>query len=281
MSIKKQKELDARYIPLNELHNLNDAFLKEFEGVKNRLVVIKDAAVITEFHAVLLEAYKGAIGLKARECEVDYAIKCAEIKARAAELKPVRRKRWIFRPYTNRAQDIIEERAELDAEQIHGDAEKTLDEDRERLFPEREKKRAKRREENRKQAEKKLEEIIRKADEETSFDEPAEKKLSIEEIERFLRESASEVEVKDFAERWKVIQDRINSAQNAQKPAENGEEQGAKPLPGQMTFDEVQAKENAETPAKVEPVQAEEQARPTTFATSSRRPRPPRACRKQ
>lgn len=75
--------------------------------------------------------------------KVDYEIRLAKIKARASELKPVRRKRWIFRPFTNRAQNIIEERAELDAEQIHSEAEQLNDAERERLFPENDKKQKK------------------------------------------------------------------------------------------------------------------------------------------
>ena len=238
MSIKKEKKSDLRYIPLDELHALNDIFLIELEGVKQRLNVIRDFDVIKEFQAVILEAYKAAIDIKARECEVDYAIKCAEIKARAEELKPIRRKRWVFRPFTNRAQDIIEERAELEAERIHGAAEKLLDVERELLFPGKEKKRLKRKErnreeaqeqleENRKQAEKKLEEILRKADEE---DEPA----------------------------------KVYEEPPAVPPAQESVTEIKKPLPGQMTFADVQ-----------------EQARPVPFATSSRRPRPPRSCRKQ
>lgn len=235
MKIKKQKKPDVRYIPLDELHALNDIFLTELEGVKKRLGVIRDADVIKEFHAVLLEAYKAAIAIKTLECEVDYEIKVAEIEARKAELKPIRRKRLIFRPYTNRAQDIIEERAELDAEHIHGEAEKQNDAERERLFPEKEKKPSKR--EIRRKAREKLDEIIKEADKETSFEEPP-----------------------------------------TVPPVQESTAQDKKPLPGQMTFDEVQTQKQAAAPVKVEPEQ--EQVRPVPF-TTSRRPRPPRACRKQ
>lgn len=238
MRNKKEKKPDVRYIPLEEVNKLNDVFLKELEGVRQRLSAIRDADVTKELHAVIIEAYKAAIDLKARECEVDYAIKCAEIEARAAELKPVRRKRWVFRPYTNRAQDIIDESAELEAERVHGAAEKLLDAARELLFPGKEKTRLKRKEqnreeaqkqfeENRRQAEKKLEEILRKADEE---DEPA----------------------------------KVYEEPPAVPPAQESVTEIKKPLPGQMTFADVQ-----------------EQARPVPFATSSRRPRPPRSCRKQ
>ncbi|MDE7329983.1 MAG: hypothetical protein K2N30_02645, partial [Clostridia bacterium] len=171
--------------------------------------------------------YKAAVELKVLECEVDYAIKCAEIEARAAELKPIRRNRWVFRPFTNRAQDIIEERAELEAERIHGDAEKLLDVERELLFPKKEKKRLKRKERNREEAQKQVEEIIRNADKE---DEPA----------------------------------KVFEEPSAVPPAQEIVTEIKKPLPGQMTFADVQ-----------------EQVRPVPFATSSRRPRPPRSCRKQ
>ena len=235
MRNKKEKKPDVRYIPLEEVNKLNDVFLKELEGVRQRLSAIRDADITKELHAVIIEAYKAAIAIKTLECEVDYEIKVAEIEARKAELKPIRRKRLIFCPYTNRAQDIIEERAELDAEHIHGEAEKQNDAERERLFPEKEKKPSKR--EIRRKAREKLDEIIKEADKETSFEEPP-----------------------------------------TVPPVQESIAQDKKPLPGQMTFDDVQTQEQAGAPAKAEP--AQEQARPVPF-TTGRRPRPPRACRKQ
>lgn len=233
--IKRKSEQRVRYIPLEDIKTIDDAFLNEINNVRMKLSGCDDENLINAFNEVLISGYKAAIEIKTLECEVDYEIRLAKLEARAAELKPIRRKRWIFRPYTNRAQDIIEERAELDAERIHSEEEKQNDAERERLFPEKEKKPSKR--EIRRKAREKLDEIIKEADKETSFEEPP-----------------------------------------TVPPVQESIAQDKKPLPGQMTFDEVQTQEQAGAPAKAEP--AQEQTRPVPF-TTSRRPRPPKACRKQ
>lgn len=239
MSIKKQNKNDALYIPLDEIKKLNDEFLTELESVKRRLSVIKDPAIITEVHDVLLKAYKAAIDIKARESEVDYEIKRAAIEARASELKPVRHNwawRFLFRPLTNRAQDIIEERAALDADIIHGEAEKAIDDDYKKHFPDTDEKLFKR--ELMRKMREKLKETIEKADatdtNEAFYNEPAEPPAAPSDVPR--------------------------EQENASKPA-------TQQLPGQMTFDDVQAQQQA-------------QQSPPPF-TSGRRPRPPRSCRKQ
>ncbi len=292
---KKKKKLEEkraiRYIPLDDIKTINTEFLTEMERVKQRLMTIKDPAIITAFHEVLLSAYNAAIAIKTYEREVDYDIKLAKIDARADERRPERRRHWywLFSTYSNRAQDIIEERAELEAERDHTEAEKKLDDDWEILFPKKEKK-SKRK--LRRQLKKQLEEAIKKADEtptNEAFEEPETVKQSgIEEIERYLHELADDVKVKPFAEVWEKIKDRIYLPQNEQKPAENGEKQeaeqtdkattaepvqaqadkAAKQLPGQMSFDEVQPQENADKPAQAQP------------QVTTRRPRPPRSCRK-
>lgn len=236
--LKAQKEKGNKplYLSNEDIENLNARYDELYKKVKDSTHL--STAQINRECEVLLEKYNFEIEELSAMRKVDYEIRLAEIEARAAELKPVRRKRWVFRPYTNRAQDIIDESAELEAERVHGAAEKLLDAARELLFPGKEKTRLKRKEqnreeaqkqfeENRRQAEKKLEEILRKADEE---DEPA----------------------------------KVYEEPPAVPPAQESVTEIKKPLPGQMTFADVQ-----------------EQARPVPFATSSRRPRPPRSCRKQ
>ncbi len=69
--------------------------------------------------------------------KLEYEKEQAEIEAREDEQTPWRRGWWwrlIFQPLTNRAQDIIERRAELEAEQEFAPIEKELDELAERLY---------------------------------------------------------------------------------------------------------------------------------------------------
>lgn len=236
LKAQKEKVNKPLYLSNEDIEKLNARYDELYKKVKDSTHL--STAQINRECEVLLEKYNFEIEELSAMRKVDYEIRLAEIEAQAEELKPIRRKRWVFRPFTNRAQEIIEERAELEAERIHGAAEKLLDVERELLFPGKEKTRLKRKkrnreeaqeqlEENRKQAEKKLEEILRKADEE---DEPA----------------------------------KVYEEPPAVPPAQESVTEIKKPLPGQMTFADVQ-----------------EQARPVPFATSSCRPRPPRSCRKQ
>lgn len=136
MSIKKRDKQNKRYIPLDDIKEIDDAFLGEMEIVKKRLNNVVDEAIINTFQEVLLSAYSAAIDLKTIEREVEYDIKFAEIAERRRALKPWRRCwlwRLLFQPLTNRAQDIIEDRAELDADRVHTEAEKAIDNDRKLL----------------------------------------------------------------------------------------------------------------------------------------------------
>ena len=131
--------------------------------------------LINAFNEVLVNGYKAAIELKALEREVDYDTKFSEIEARAYELRPVRRRHWywLLCTFPNRAQAIIEKRAELDADKEHTAAEKKLDDDWEQLYPDGGKL-SKR--ELRRELKKKLKAAIKNADKtETNeaFDEPA------------------------------------------------------------------------------------------------------------
>lgn len=134
MKANKEKTIKKRYLPLEDIRQINSEFLDEMERVKVRLDVVKDLNIITAFQEVLLTAYKSAIEIRAKERVVDYEIKISEIKARRSTLHPLRRGWWwrlLFRPLTNRAQDIIDSRARLNADIAHTAAEAAIKSERE------------------------------------------------------------------------------------------------------------------------------------------------------
>lgn len=224
MRIKKRNKRGERYLPLDDIKKIDDEFLSEMENVKRRLSNVKDLDIIKAFQQVLLSAYNAAIGLKMLESEVDYEIRLAQIKARRQEVKPLRRGWWwrlIFQPLTNRAQDIIEERAELDADIRHTALENEIDNDRKQLQPE-----------------------------------DDEEKPSKRKLKRAMRDKLKKViETADNADVNEVLNEPKPPASDVQEPP-----QGAGQLPGQIMLDDVQKLT---------------QAQPGT-----RRPRPPRSCRK-
>lgn len=224
MRIKKRNKRGERYLPLDDIKKIDDEFLSEMENVKRRLSNVKDLDIIKAFQQVLLSAYNAAIELKMLESEVDYEIRLAQIKARRQEVKPLRRGWWwrlIFQPLTNRAQDIIEERAELDADIRHTALENEIDNDRKQLQPE-----------------------------------DDEEKPSKRKLKRAMRDKLKKViETADNADVNEVLNEPKHLASDVQEPP-----QGAGQLPGQIMLDDVQKLT---------------QAQPGT-----RRPRPPRSCRK-
>lgn len=132
----KTNKRNGRYIPLSDIEKINSAYLDEIERVKMRLGGVSDKDLIDAFYNVLMNAYNSAIEIRMLEREVDYDIKFAQISERKRNLKPWRRCwlwRLLFQPLTNRAQDIIEERAELDADIVHTAAEKEIEREREKL----------------------------------------------------------------------------------------------------------------------------------------------------
>jgi len=224
MRIKKRNKHSERYLPLDDIKKIDDEFLSEMENVKRRLSNVKDLDIIKAFQQVLLSAYNAAIEVKTLEREVDYEIKFAQIKARRQEIKPWRRGWWwrlIFQPLTNRAQDIIEERAELDADLAHTAAEKEIDNDRKQLQPE-----------------------------------DDEEKPSKRKLKRAMRDKLKKViETADNADVNEVLNEPKPPVSDVQEPP-----QGAGQLPGQIMLDDVQKLTRAQP--------------------GTRRPRPPRSCRK-
>lgn len=170
--IKRKSKQTAQYIPLEDIKIIDDAFLTEINNVRMKLSGCDDEKLINAFNEVLVNGYKAAIELKALEREVDYNIKFAEIEAREREQKPWRRGWWwrlIFQPLTNRAQDIIERRAELEADIVLSAEERVIEIERNSFISDSGKKLSKR------ELKQKLKEAIKKADEtETNeaFDEP-------------------------------------------------------------------------------------------------------------
>lgn len=246
MKIKKKAKNDVRYLPLEDIKKIDDEFLTEMERVKTRLGYIRDKEIINTFQKVILSSYLAEIEIQTLERNVDYEIKLVEIEERRRALKPFRRCwlwRLLLRPITNRAQDIIEERAQIDADIIHSAAEKQLDEDYDKLEQEYNRKPTKR------EIRAKLKAVIKaadKADVQEAFAEPPIFPPTSENGEKPTEQKAP---APTSQEKPKPVQELPKTA----KP-QNGV------IPGQMTFGDVQ---------QLTPVQP------------ARRPRPPRSCRKQ
>ena len=176
MLIKKRINRAIRYLYIEDIKKIDDDFLTEMENVKRRLSNVKDPDIIKAFQQVLLSAYNAAIELKTLESEVDYAIKVSAIDARAAEETPWRRGWWwrlLFKPLTNRAQDIIEKRAELNANIAYTAAEKEIENDCNKLLSENDEQQSKRK--LKRQMREKLKKVIETADNadvQEAFNEP-------------------------------------------------------------------------------------------------------------
>ncbi len=217
MRIKKPSKQKGRYIPLEDLKEIDDAFLGEMKRIKSDLDILKDKDVIDGFFHVILNAYYSEIEFRMLERETDYAIRLAEIKERERNIKPFRHCwlwRLIFQPLTNRAQDIIEERAALDANIKHTADEKAIDDDKKKL--------------------------------------PADGniKLSKRKLKRKMRDKLKAIiNTADTAD----VREAFEEPQNTGTP-----ETEQKQLHGQLSIDDVQPVQNVPT----------------------RRPRPPRSCRR-
>lgn len=177
--MRKRNKRQGKYIPLADIEKIDTAYLDELERVKQRLGYVKDKDIINAFYVTLLNSYNSAIDLQTLVREVDYDIKLAEIKERKHNEKPFRRCwlwRLLFRPLTNRAQDIIEERAELNADIAHTQAEKSIEDDRKKLPPSQDEQAGATSKRKLKRAmKKKLKAVIRAADETATseaFNEP-------------------------------------------------------------------------------------------------------------
>lgn len=172
---EKQKRKQALFAFNEDIEKLHTRYEELFKQVKNS-VNLSEKQIENECET-LSRKYDFELELLSKTREVDYNIKLAEIKAKEAEQTPWRRGWWwrlIFRPLTNRAQDIIEERAALDAAVVHKREEKAIEDKRKELSDGSDKKLSKRK--LKRIMRDKLQEIIKKADDadvREAFSEPA------------------------------------------------------------------------------------------------------------
>lgn len=144
-ALKAGKEKPSRgkqilYIFNEDIEKLNERYEELFKKVKNSQNL--SANQIEKECALLSQKYDFEVEELSKFRKVDYEIRLTEIEARRDEIKPIRRCwlwRLLFKPLTNRAQDIIEERAELNADIIHTEAEKVLDNEWKQLYPDEDK----------------------------------------------------------------------------------------------------------------------------------------------
>ena len=117
-----------------DIEKLHKRYEELFKQVKNSLNLSADQ--IEKECATLSRKYDFELEELSQMRKVDYDKRQAEINARAAEETPWRRGWWwrlIFQPLTNRAQNIIEKRAELNADITHSAKEKEIENDRKKL----------------------------------------------------------------------------------------------------------------------------------------------------
>lgn len=131
---KAPKHKQPLYALSEDIEKLHKRYEELFKQVKNSLNLSADQ--IEKECATLSQKYDFELEELSQMRKVDYDKRQAEIDARAAEETPWRRGWWwrlIFQPLTNRAQDIIEERAELNADITHSAKEKEIENDRKKL----------------------------------------------------------------------------------------------------------------------------------------------------
>ncbi len=213
---EKSKPKQPLYALNEDIEKLHERYEQLFKQVKSSLNL--SANQIKKECETLSRKYDFDLEELSKIGKIEYDKRQAAIKAKAAEETPFRRCwlwRLLLRPLTNRAQDIIEERAQLDADKIHSAAEKQLDDDYEKLEQEYNRKPTKR------DLRQKLEAAIEaadKADVREAFDEPP-------------TVPATSENVAPLAEPMHV---QARQELTPVEPEINGQ------LPGQMTLDDVQ-----------------------------------------
>ena len=131
---KEPKHKQPLYALSEDIEKLHKRYEELFKQVKNSLNLSADQ--IEKECATLSRKYDFELEELSQMRKVDYDKRQAEINARAAEETPWRRGWWwrlIFQPLTNRAQNIIEKRAELNADITHSAKEKEIENDRKNL----------------------------------------------------------------------------------------------------------------------------------------------------
>lgn len=167
---EKPKRKQPLYALNEDIETLHARYEQLFKQVQTSLNL--SANQIEKECETLSRKYDFELEELSKRRKLEYDKQQAEIEAREREQTPWRRGWWwrlIFRPVTNRAQDIIEERAELEADIILSAEERVIEIERDSFISDRGKKLSKR------ELKQKLKEAIKKADEtETNeaFDEP-------------------------------------------------------------------------------------------------------------
>ncbi len=131
---KEPKHKQPLYALSEDIEKLHKRYEELFKQVKNSLNLSADQ--IEKECATLSRKYDFELEELSQMRKVDYDKRQAEINARAAEETPWRRGWWwrlIFQPLTNRAQNIIEKRAELNPDITHSAKEKEIENDRKKL----------------------------------------------------------------------------------------------------------------------------------------------------
>ena len=141
--MKRKKRKNGYYLLTSDIEELQDRYAKLYHRVQDDYLR-NDATKnqLTKTCEVILGAYNLEVEQLNDLRYAEYTKRKARADAKDAEQIPWRRCwlwRLLFRPVTNRAQDIIEEEAELEADQLFTSEEKKLDELAGKLYGENEK----------------------------------------------------------------------------------------------------------------------------------------------
>lgn len=117
MQTEKERTAKPLYALNEDIEKLHGRYEELFKQVRNSLNLSEKQIELEE--ETLSRKYKFELEELSKRRKLDYDKQQAEIEAREKEQTPWRRGWWwrlIFRPVTNRAQDVIEERAALEAD---------------------------------------------------------------------------------------------------------------------------------------------------------------------
>ncbi len=131
LAILKAQKVKQRKQPLylsnEDIEKLNDRYEYLYTKVKNAINLSNEQ--ISRECEILLDKYNFELEELSALAEADYMKRKAQIKAKNDEQIPWRRCwlwRLLFQPLTNRAQDIVEEEAALNAEELFTGSEEEL-----------------------------------------------------------------------------------------------------------------------------------------------------------
>lgn len=147
--MKRKKRKNGYYLLTSDIEELEQRYSKLYHQIQAAYETNDNTkAKLTRTCEVLLGAYNIEVEQLNDLRYAEYAKRAARAEAKDAEQIPWRRCwlwRLLFRPLTNRAQDIIEKEAELEADKLFTYEEKKLDELASKLYGENGKKLSKRR----------------------------------------------------------------------------------------------------------------------------------------